>query len=133
MRRTLSRLLIFLGWSLYATALLCPAMAHACGDWSGARCLVATLCAFPFWLMWPVMTFGIANLALLASPFVYCSQGGPECRAYGVFLFLCTLASLQALWWDPLVGCYLWILSLFATATGFLLAVDTERTEKTPV
>src|SRR5262245_17990306 len=130
MRRAPSRALIFLGWFFYGVALACPALNHGPRVLYGWQCLVATWSCCPLWLTGAPAVFGLTNLLFLFSIPLCWWEGGLERRAYGVFLFVGATASLIALL--PLtdeyrVGCYLWLIALFTTATGLLISPTEEK------
>jgi hypothetical protein len=124
MRRRLSPLLIFLGWSLFGIALACPALHDAGNTLPGWYCFLVSLCIWPMWVIWLVAICGITNLLFLFGLLVYRWGGGLERKTYGVFLSLAvvvTLVAFLAMFDDVLAGAYVWLTSLAITAIGFLL------------
>jgi hypothetical protein len=125
MRRRLSPLLIFLGWSLFGIALACPALHDDGNTLPGWYCFLVSLCIWPMWVIWMVAICGITNLLFLFGLLVYYWGGGLERKTYGVFFSLATIATLIVLltMFDGiLAGAYVWLTSLVITAIGFLLA-----------
>jgi hypothetical protein len=115
--------MIFLGWVLYGIALVAPAV-RVCTDetWIGFSCLLATV--HP--ILWH---FAVVNVGLLISPLVFWWGEGLEREAFGLFLLICASITLISLFCvqTVLIGCYLWMLSIFCTATGFLLSFVLSR------
>jgi hypothetical protein len=127
MRQRIAFLLAVLGWLLFAVSLFCPAV---CGTGEaeelveyGYQCLLGSLVPWA-WPFAPQLAFyGLANLALLASPYYWVRLRSGERAWLGVILLLGFLASLTApaLCGGVSTGFYCWSGSFLAVGCGVLL------------